>query len=73
MNKPNPNASVDNIDKFLEANAAEDFVPVEYKVVYTEEFWTSEGNTFEDFLNALGAEGWELVHGTEAFLIFSRC
>jgi hypothetical protein len=76
MNKPNPNAtntSVDNIDRFLEANAAEDFCPVEYKVVRFVEIDTLEGDSFEEFLNSLGAVGWELVHSDKTYMIFSRC
>jgi hypothetical protein len=65
--------SVDNVDRFMEAQAAEDFVPVEYKVVYLEEIWTLEGTSLEEFLNSLGAVGWDLVYGNEAYMIFSRC
>lgn len=50
----------------------DEFTPVEYKVVHIEEIWTLEGNGFEVFLNDLGADGWDLVHGTEAYFIFKR-
>jgi hypothetical protein len=72
MNGPIGNStSVDNIDRFLEANAAEDFVPVEYKVVEIHALL----NDLEANLNALGSEGWELVvwERMSGKAIFSRC
>ena len=65
--------SVDNVDSFLEAQSAEDFVPVEYKVVHFDGIETLEGDHFEEFLNRLGAVGWDLVHSGKTYMIFSRC
>ncbi len=65
--------SVDNIDRFLEVQASEDFVPVEYKVVRFDGIEQLEGDHFEKFLNRIGAEGWDLVHSDKTYMIFSRC
>jgi hypothetical protein len=48
------------------------FAPVEFKVLFLEEFWTLEGDSLEQFLNSLGADGWNLVHTQEQFWVFSR-
>jgi hypothetical protein len=65
--------SDENLDSFLHAQAAEDWCPVEYKVVHLEEYSTLEGDGFENFLNALGAQGWDLVDASkEQYMIFSR-
>jgi hypothetical protein len=48
---------LESIDRFHEAQASEDFVPVEYKVVEIHTF----SDDLEADLNALGSDGWELV------------
>ncbi len=60
----------ESVDAFIKAqNEVEDFVPVEYKVVKIHSF----SNDLEGDLNALGAEGWDLMVWDGGIAIFTRC
>ena len=72
--------SVEQTERFLEAQSSEGFVPVEYKVELLHDL--SSGSTghnrchnLEEALNELGAEGWELaaLNRMDGYAIFKRC
>ena len=74
--------SVDNTERFLEAQSSEDFTPVEYKVELIHDLSLDKPgqhhnpcHNLEQALNELGAEGWELVVWVrmKGFAIFKRC
>ena len=71
--------SVDNVDRFLEAQSSEDWIPVEYKVELIHDLSANKQGSIlnpcrnlEEALNELGAAGWDLVHSDSTYIIFSR-